>query len=261
MPVADGRRGMTDSPTAVVARRIDTLRALADGPASTSALVDRVDASRSTVNRAIHELGTLGFVASTPDGTRITPLGRVALAEHDRRTRRTDTLADAAPLFDDVSLDVDPVVFDDATLVLAGPRAPHRPVERLARLVADATHVSVYATRFLGRHARLAHNRVVDAGMTGSFVVTDGALERAAATCPDDLREATDLGRVAFRRTDREDAVVLVLAETPTGPEMGLVVFHDGVPGGFLGNDDPAATRWARAVHERLWTAATPVDF
>jgi len=251
---------MTASPIAVVARRIDTLRTLADDPAPTPALVDRVDVSRSTVDRALHELGTLGFVASTPDGNRITTLGRMALAEHDRRTRRIDALADAAPFFGDVSLDVDPAVFDDATLVLAQPRTPHRPVDRVATLVADATHVSVYATRFLGRHARRYHDRVVDAGMTGSFVVTDRALERAAATSPDDLREATDLGRVAFRRTDRDGAVTLVLAETPTGPEMGLVVFRDGVPGGFLGNDDPAATRWARDVHERLWSAATPVD-
>lgn len=252
---------MTAAPAAVVDRRSDTLRALADGPVSTSTLVDRVDASRSTVDRAIHELGALGFVATTPDGNRLTTLGRMALAEHDRRTRRVGALADAAPLFDDLSLDVDAAVFDDATLVLAGPRAPHRPVDRVASLVADATHVSVYATRFLDRHAGLYHDRVVGAGMTGSFVVTDGALERAAAARPDDMREAVDLGRVAIRRTDQDDAVTLVLAETPTGPEMGLVVFRDGVPAGFLGTDDLAATRWARAVHERLWSAATPVEF
>lgn len=249
-----------DAPAAVVDRRIDTLRALADGPASTSALVDRVDVSRSTVDRAIHELGTLGFVASTPDGIHITALGRMALAEHDRRTRRIGALADAAPLFGDVSLDVDPAVFDDATLVLAGPRAPYRPVERVATLVSDATHVSVYTTRFLGRHASLYYDRVVDAGMTGSFVVTDRVIERVAAVRPGDLREVLDLGRVAVRRTDRDDAVTLVLAETPTGPEMGLVVFRDDVPGCFLGTDDPAAIRWARAVHDRLWSAATPLD-
>ncbi|WP_338742436.1 helix-turn-helix transcriptional regulator [Haloplanus salilacus] len=249
-----------DGPAAVVDRRIDTLRVLADGPASTPTLVDRVDVSRSTVDRAIHELGALGFVASAPGDNRITTLGRVALAAHDRRSRRLDTLADAAPLFDDVALDVDPAVFDDATLVLAGPRAPHRPVDRVATLVADATHVSVYTARFLGRHARLYHDRVVDAGMTGSFVATDRVIEQVAAARPDDLRDVIDLGRVALRRTGRDDPVTLVLAETPTGPEMGLVVYRDGVPRGFLDNDHPAATRWARAVHERLWTAAAPVD-
>lgn len=213
-----------------------------------------VGVSRSTVDRAVHELGALGFVASTPDGNRITTLGRVAPAVHDRGSRRIDAPADAAPPFADVSLDVDPAVFDEQTLALAGPRAPHRPVERVATLVADATHVSAYTTRFLGRHAS------VDAGMTGSFVATDRVIERAAAARPDDLREAVDPGRVALRRADREGSATLVLAETPAGPEMGLVVYRDGVPAGFLGNDDPEATRWARAVHERLWTAATPVD-
>jgi predicted transcriptional regulator len=120
--------------------------------------------------------------------------------------------------------------------------------------------VSVYSTRFLARHARLYHDRVIDAGMTCSFVATDRVIERAATARPDDLREAVDLGRVALRRTERDDPVTLVLAETPAGPEMGLVVYRDDVPAGFLGNDDPGATRWARALHERLWTAATPVD-
>lgn len=249
-----------DGPAAVVDRRIDTLRALADGPAATSALVDRVDVSRSTIDRAVHELGALGFVASTPDGTRITTLGRVALAVHDRGSSRIDALADAAPLLGDADLDVDPAVFDEPTLALAEPRAPHRPLKRVAALVADATHLSVYSTRFLARHARLYHDRVVDAAMTCSFVVTDRVIERAAAARPDDLREAVDLGRVALRRTERDDPVTLVLAETPTGPEMGLVIYRDGVPAGFIGNDDPGATRWARALHERLWSASTPVD-
>jgi Mn-dependent DtxR family transcriptional regulator len=247
-------------PAAVVDRRAEALRALADDPASTSTLADRIGVSRSTADRALRELGALGFVASTPDGNRTTTAGRLALAEHDRGERRIDAIADAASLFDGVSLDLDPAVFDDATLTLAAPYAPHRPIERAAELVADATHVSAYATRFLSRHASVYHDRVVEASMTGSFVATDRVIERLAATRPDDLREAVDLGRVALRRTERDDSLTLVLAETPTGPETGLVVYRDDVPAAFLGTDDPAATRWARDVHERLWTAATPVD-
>jgi hypothetical protein len=74
------------------------------------------------------------------------------------------------------------------------------------------------------------------------------------------MREAIDLGHIAVRRLDRDDPVSLVLAETPDGPEMGLVVYRDETPRGFVGSDRPAATRWVRDLHERLWETATPTD-
>jgi predicted transcriptional regulator len=252
---------MTDpAVVATVDRRLDTLRALDEAPASKAELVGRIDVSRSTVDRSIRELATHGFVVATDDGYRITVTGRLALAAHDERTRRTGAAAAVAPLFDgvDLSFDVDPAVLDEARVVEAQPHAPNRPVECVAALVADAAHVSVYAGRFLSRHASRYYDRVLD-GMTGTFVATDRVIDRQRSARPGDMREAMDLGRVAVRRLDRDDPVSLVLAETPDGPEMGLVVYRGETPRGFVGSDAPAATRWARALHERLWTAATPL--
>jgi predicted transcriptional regulator len=248
------------SPAAVVDTRADTLRALAGTAVSKSELTARIGSSRSTAERSLRDLSILGFVTSTAEGYRLTTPGRLALDAHDRRTERIETLADAAPLFDGVDLgfDLDPAVFDGARIVEPRPHAPHRPVERVATLVANATHVSVYTTRFLSRHARFYHDRVRD-GMTGTFVATDRVIEQQRSAHPGDMWEAIDLGRVAVRRADRDEPVSLVLAETPDGPEMGIVVYHDGTPRGFVGTDDPAATRWARDLYERLWQAATPL--
>lgn len=250
-----------DAPADVVARRIDTLRALAEGTASKAALTEGAGISRSTADRAIRDLATLGFVAPTADGYRLTTTGRLALDEHDRRRDRIAAFADAAPLFDgvDLSFDLDPAVFDGARVVETRPHAPHRPIECVASLVAAATHVAVYSGCHLSRSARVYHDRVLD-GMTGTFVVANQAIARQRATRPDDLRDALDLGRVAIRRTDRDDPVTVILAETPDGPEMGLVVYlDDGTPRCFVGTDDATATRWARALHDRLWRAATPL--
>lgn len=245
---------------AVVDRRVDTLRALDDTPDSKAELAERIDISRSTADRAIRELATHGFVASADDGHRVTVAGQLALDAHGQRARWIDAAAAVAPLFDGVSLsfDIDPVVLDGARIVEAHPHAPNRPVECVAALIADATHVSVYTARFLSRHARLYHDRVLD-GMTGTFVTTDRVIARQRSAYPGDMHEVIDLGRVAVRRIDRDDPVTLVLAETPDGPQMGLVVYRDETPRGFVGTDRPAATRWARAVHERLLTAATPI--
>jgi predicted transcriptional regulator len=248
------------SPAAAVERRIDTLRALDEAPDSKVGLAERVGVSRSTADRSIRELATHGFVAPSDDGYRVTTAGRLALDANEQRARLIDAAADVAPLFDGVTLsfDVDPVVLDGARIVEAHPHAPNRPVECLITLVEDATHIAVYAGRFLSRHSRLYHDRVLD-GMTGTFVAAERVIERQRAARPEDMQEAIDLGRVAVRRADRVDPVTLVLAETPDGPEMGLVVYRGETPRGFVGNDRPAATQWARALHERLWTAATPL--
>lgn len=252
---------MTDSSSvAAVERRIDTLRALAEAPDSKAGLIERIDISRSTAERSVRELATHGFVTRSDDRYRVTTAGQVALDAHAQRARRVDAAAAVAPLFDgaDLSFDIDPGVFDDARIVEAHPHAPNRPVECVAELVADATHVSVFTTRFLSRHARLYHDRVLD-GMSGSFVTTARVIDRQRSARPAEMREAIDLGRVAVRRIDQQDPVTLVLAETPDGPEMGLIVYRDETPLAFVGNDAPAATRWARGLHERLWAAATPL--
>lgn len=249
-----------DSAAAAVERRIDTLHALTETPDSKTGLAERAGISRSTADRSIRELATHGFVASSADGYRVTTAGRLALAAHGQRERLIDAAAAVAPLFDGVrlSFDIDPAVLDGARIVEAHPHEPNRPVECVAALVADATHVSVYTARFLSRHARLYHDRVLD-GMTGTFVATDRVLDRQRSARPEEMQEAMALGRVAVRRIDRDDPVSIVLAETPDGPEMGLVVYRDESPRGFVGADHPAATQWARNLHERLWAAATPL--
>jgi len=251
---------MTDrSPAAAVERRVDTLRALDEAPDSKAGIAERIDASRSTVDRSLRDLATHGFVTRTADGYRLTLPGRVALDAHERRRDRIDDAAAVAPLFDevDVGVQVDPAVFDGGRVVEARAHAPNRPFECVSDLVAGATHVSVYSAWFCARYGRLYHDRVRD-GMTGSFIVAGGMHEHERSTPPKGLREAVDRGHAAVRHTDREEPVTLVLAETPDGPKMGLVACLDGVPQGFVGNDTPAATRWARDLHERLWASATP---
>ncbi|SEA07514.1 Predicted transcriptional regulator, contains HTH domain [Haloplanus vescus] len=248
-----------ERPTAVVERRGDTLRALASGPASTTDVATRIDASRSTADRALRELSTAGFVTRSDEGYRLTTAGQAALDAHHRQARRIDGAAEAAALFDGVDLgfDVDPAVFEGARVVQARPHAPNRPVECVNALVADATHVSVYTGRVLSRYTRIYHDRLRD-GMSGTFVAPERVFERQSALRADDWDPSAVRGRIARRYTDRDAPVTLVLAETPDGPAMGLVVFRDEAPRGFLGTDAPAATRWARALHERVWADADP---
>lgn len=254
---------MTDrSPAAVVDRRVKVLRALADGPLTKAELVDGLDVSGSTVDRAIRDLSPLDFVARLEDGRhRLTRAGLLALRARDAGHDRVAAVADVADLLAGATLSfsLDPAVFDGATVVRAPAHAPYRPVERVVDLVADATHVSAYTPRVLSRDRRVFHDPI-RAGATGTFVGTDDVFSALRTDRGADTREAIALERAAFYLVEREGDATLALVETPTGPEMGLVVHDASGPRGFVGNDDPAAVRWARGVLGEARAAATRID-
>ncbi|MFC6726607.1 hypothetical protein ACFQE1_20005, partial [Halobium palmae] len=68
----------------VLAKRAPVLRTLADESARKPSLVDRLDCSRSTVDRAVADLIEIGFVSEEGGRYAATTAGRLALREQER---------------------------------------------------------------------------------------------------------------------------------------------------------------------------------
>ncbi|MFB6107333.1 MAG: helix-turn-helix transcriptional regulator [Haloplanus sp.] len=248
----------SDRPADVVERRADVLRVLHGSPLRTVDLVDRLDHSRSTVARAVRELTTAGYATRTDEGYRATLHGRLALRERDRLVGRLDDFEASSDLLAALpeSFDVPPAVFDDATVVRAATHAPLRPTAPVSDVVDRASHVSIYTSRYVSRRHPIYHEQVVDHGTTATLVLTDDVLQRLLSRRADDLSAWLELGRVAVYRTERRDPVTVVSAETPHGPEMGVVVYEERTPVGFVGNDHPDAVAWADRYVSRAREAA-----
>lgn len=97
--------------TTLVQRRVDVLGAFGTDPLAKGDLVGRLDASRSTIDRALAELREAGLVAAADGGYRRTPTGRLALAEPERLRRGVGGVVEASDLLgglaDDAELDTE----------------------------------------------------------------------------------------------------------------------------------------------------------
>jgi predicted transcriptional regulator len=246
---------------AVVARRGDVLRALADDGGRKCELDEKLDVSRSTIDRAIRELEGLGLVERAEDGYYRTVSGTLALEEYDRFASRMEGVLGAREVLSPLpcDTDIDAAVVDDAEVVLADRHSPLRPARHQIEIIENATHVRALTSAVLPQHVDAYHEGIVDRGMHAEIVLSTPAMERIVADHGSKFQASLRTGRVDLRRIDRDLPYSLVLASTPDGPVMGMLVYVQEGIRGFVGNDSPGAVSWARARLDDYWSRASSV--
>jgi predicted transcriptional regulator len=246
-----------------VSRRASVLHALGRTPVRTHALVDRLDHSRSTVDRALDELAGLGLVTREDGGHRLTTAGELVTAEQNRYVDRLETLSTVADPLAALPHDAEipSHVLDGADVVTPEPHSPQLPVRPLCDLLDESTSVRSFAPAVAPEQVACYRRNVVDGDCSADLVVTEPVLERLAADFRGDLLAGLETGRLDVRRVAAGEGLPFGLAvcERPDGPALGLVVYADVGVRGFVGTDDPAAVEWARSRLEDCWAAATPV--
>ncbi|GAA0285969.1 tetratricopeptide repeat protein [Halobacterium noricense] len=141
----------------VVAKRRAFLAALAEQPQYKRDLIDELDASRSTVDRAVAELVDFDLVETADGRYRTTRAGEFALERHDAyRTELRDVAANAdvlGALPEEVTLDASVVANADVHLT---DHDRQRPLSLVGDAVREATAVDAVLPR-------LADSRMLDA--------------------------------------------------------------------------------------------------
>lgn len=246
---------------AVIARRGDVLRAVGAGEISKRDLVDRLDVSRSTVDRSIRELEALDLIERATSGYRQTLPGRVALEEFERFETRIDGLVRSRKALVELSNDVpfDGAILDDAEVVLAERHSPHVPITRYCDLVERATSVRSMSPAVFPQSVSTYYEAVVERGMDARLVVSDAVIERLVAAYADELREMLATGRLELRRRNDQIPYGLAVADTPTGARAAILMYAEGGACAYLANDSPAAVEWASNKFDDAWTAARSI--
>lgn len=246
---------------AVVARRGTVLRAVdADGVPKRD-LVDELSVSRSTVDRAVRELESLGFIERTDGGGYCRTLpGQLALDEYDQFASRMNGIVSSIDVLSLLPTDTpcDPSVLEDATVVVAERHSPLVPVEHLSDLVDRANRVHAIAPAVLPQQVEVYHQNFVNGDLSARLVVTDVVVDRLVSAYGTELSESLETGQLTIRLSDEEVPFSLVVAETDDGPEMGFLVYADSGVRGFIGNDTPEAVEWARELVDSYWEPANP---
>jgi predicted transcriptional regulator len=242
-------------PVPLFARREALLRALAAGAVRKGGLVDRLDVSRSTVDRSLRALTAAGMVDRGDDGYELTLRGRFLYGEYRRfrdRARgvdRSDCILEVLP----TDAPVDPILLADATVVESTRRAPYRPVDAHVELLGSATAMQIVSTAATGQYVDRVSERVDD-GMELSLACTPHVLDRLVSEYSDKLQRAFESGRVELRELASSPPLGLAVIEHADGPSVSVLVYADDGIRGHLRNDDPAAVEWAEAFLERHWT-------
>lgn len=246
---------------AVVARRGDVLRALDAGGVGKRDIDDRLDVSRSTIDRSIRELEATGFVERTAGGYRRTLAGRLALEEYDAFESRIGGVVESLDALSTLPADarLDASLFDDARVVFAERHSPHQPVTALCDHLGGVSAVHGFSPTVLPQFVDTLRETIVSCGTTAKLAVTEPVVERLVSAYSDDLQVAAETGNLTVRSLARELVYGLYVAETDDGPETGLLILGESGPRAFVANDDPDAVEWARARVNEVWQTGDPL--
>lgn len=242
----------------VLSRRDGVLRSIDADVIGKRELVDRVDASRSTVDRSVRELEQAGLVERIDGGYRRTLAGELALREYDAFTSRIESLAATTDLLGALSpdSDVDAALFDGGDVVRAERHSPQAPVTALCDLVESADRVRSLCPAVFPRVID-AYVDGVERGMTAKLVFAPAAAERVVSAYSADLSAALDTGRLTVRQSPTDPPFGVVVAETDGIPVAGVLLFDEQGATAFVRNDDEEAVAWARRRLDTAWENAT----
>lgn len=246
----------------LLARRADVLALLRGGEQTKRALVESHSASRSTVDRAVRDLESRGFVTRSDGSVAITLQGRLALSVFEDAAAAVESLDAAGPVLEplDATATIDVALLRGADVLRADSVTPNRPVVELASLLDEATAVCGFARGVLPSHVEAYYDRVVNHGTTVRFVVTDEVLDEVVASYDDMLAAALDTGRFEVMRATRSLEYDLLLVEKTDRTVVSAIVYGDRGVAGVVSNDDERAVDWAASTLEDLRDAAEPVS-
>ncbi|WP_251344128.1 helix-turn-helix transcriptional regulator [Haloplanus halophilus] len=249
----------------LVAARIDVLTRLDGDRLRKRDLVDELDCSRSTVNRATARLADAGLIDDTPRGCRTTFLGSLLA---DRYRDYVGTVGDVvrarevlAPLPADADLPA--FVLADAVVATPGSPSPYEPyhaVEAVLERPGPEGRVRVYVPAFSNPHG-LDLARGLASEVPVEIVFGEELLAALQSDFPGEMAALRKLELFSGYRTDEGPTYTLVVADSGSRTE-GIVVTHteDRNLGGTIVTRDPDAVRWIERRYLDVRSASEPLE-
>ncbi|PSP80127.1 hypothetical protein BRC81_02755 [Halobacteriales archaeon QS_1_68_20] len=254
----------TDPPPELdmVARRIEFLEYLWEEPRQKPEMVDALDNSRSTVDRAIRELEVAGLVERRDGGFATTSTGAAMAESYRDYVREQGSLLEAHELLDvlppSAPLGREAVVGGDVHLA-DGP-TPYQPLEHVESAVRHAERLRGLVPTLSNPHTvRLCHDRAIEDGMQAELVLGPELYRTIDGSLQAQFAEMAQRGDVTLSVGEQPGFTFLV-SEREETTQVVVVVYDDGdALHGVLVNEAENCVRWAEDCFQQVEQEAEEV--
>lgn len=253
--------GVFDELLPLFSRREDLLAELRGEPVSKSDLVSSLDISRSTVDRAMRELGDHDLVERTGEGWVLTLAGQLLVSEYESFQQRSTGIEQAHPVLSVLPPDVplDAGALAGAEVITASRSDPYRPAEAYIDLFRSADRAWMLNTALTEQYIEEFHRQVTEESLDLQIACADCVVERLIADHRTVLADALDSGNVTMREFDESLPFSQGVFDVDGEQYLGLIIYVDEGPRGTIINDDPQAVAWGKEFFRDRWEAASPI--
>lgn len=233
---------------------------LLEGPLDRREIEERLDVSQATSHRFTRWLDEQGFAEKIDGRFRLTGSGEATTAYLLRFEANVQISDRLAPLLDVICEDHQEFVvepFLDATVVVAQPDDPYRPVERFVSLLGESDSFRGFNTTHMAPLVLGKFHQQVFEETDTEIIYLPHIVEKLFETYPEQATDAIERGHLTLRT--REDL------------PYGLAIFDDRVGIGgydedtglmqvFVDTDAPIAREWTERVYASVRADSEPLD-
>lgn len=244
----------------LVARRRELLAALESGPVDKPTLVESLQVSRSTVDRAVRELEDAALVERAGGEVSLTAKGRVLYRGYLELEDTATGVQESTQVFEGLPADnaPHPVIFAGGDVIEGSQTVPNRPLDVLEEYVEVAHRIDAVTLSVVPRMVEAYRDAIIEdqtaVRMTMPEVVIEELIDTheetlsAVLETDADLRQAKTAPPYGALRFDTGDGSIAVLLSHGNGGLRGMVR-----------NDSPLAVAWATTYLDQWADRSTPL--
>jgi len=243
-------------------KRTEILRTLFNNPQTISDLTEKVNASRSTVDRAIKNLKELGGVEFQDGEYHVTTTGKLSLQTYEDYVETTDDLADIHQIVNNISSDlsIDRDFIKGASKHLANPQVPETALREANELLKSATKLTGLAPLSLPSYPDLLEEEMQENDLEVEIIVEQNVLKSLHEVRGESFENFVAYDNVSIYTTERLLPCAVWIMETPEGEHAGITVYNQGSVQGVIINEKKAAVQWAREIYENYLESSSKIE-
>jgi predicted transcriptional regulator len=247
----------------IVSKRYDVLDALVEEARSKQELTDRLEQSRSTIDRAIRELETAACVSPVEPGSseyQLTQIGRLGINYEQRYRDRMSQVESNSALLNSIPEDapLDPGFVAGAETHFS-PRTPDVAFKPGIELIGEADRMLGTATVAREQYFEILGDQLAERDFELELVMTRDLLGAIQENYQQELARLTDTSGIAIYETQERVPYALWITESDRTATAGITLHQNGGVKGSLINPSDAAVRWARNQYKAYREHATQI--